>query len=607
MPNEIEDYALIGNCETAALVARDGSIDWLCVPRFDSGACFASLLGTPENGRWQLKTRLRARVERHYRPHTMILETVFRTAEGQVTLIDFMPVRERDPRIVRIVRGDRGTVRMQMDLAIRFDYGLTIPWVTEQKDGSLLAIAGPNRLILHSSVKMKGEGFRTISEFTVKRGQTVHFELQHLGSVGTPRSRLNVNDALRNTEKLWNKWARRCTYKGPWADTVERSLLTLKALTYHPTGGIVAAPTTSLPEKPGGDWNWDYRFCWVRDATFTLLAFLHAGFHKEARRWKDWLVRSAAGVAGQMQIMYGVGGERLLQEWEVPWLAGYQKSLPVRIGNLASEQVQLDVYGELIDTLHQEREHAGNARILNEADYGLQFELLEHLCEIWREPDHGIWEIRGARHHYTHSKVMAWVALDRTLRVIEKRKVQAPIEKWRRAREEIHKQVCRRGFDSRIGSFVQSYGSKDVDASLLLLPLVGFLPPSDPRITGTIRRIEQKLLRDGFVMRYTKSGDHQQLNQKEGAFLPCSFWLVDYYALAGRRKEAEVLLKRLLKLPNDLGLLSEEYHTGSKKLIGNFPQALSHVALVNTIINLHSERGPARQRANSERLNGRRA
>jgi GH15 family glucan-1,4-alpha-glucosidase len=593
LPAAISDYALIGDCETAALVGRDGSIDWLCLPRFDSPACFAALLGTPENGRWQLKPKAKARTTRRYRPHSLVLETAFHTSEGQVTLTDFMPLREAHPRLIRIVQGRSGKVRMEMDLAIRFDYGLTVPWVT-RNDGDLSAIAGPHRLILRTSVPAHGKDLHTLSEFTIKAGETVHFELRYGDSFRAPRPRsANIQASLKKTEKSWSRWAARCKYKGRWSDAVERSLITLKALTYAPTGGIVAAPTTSLPEKPGGSLNWDYRFCWLRDATFTLLALIHAGYHEEARRWQAWLIRSAAGSAGQLQIMYGVAGERLLREWEVPWLSGYRHSPPVRVGNEASEQLQLDVYGELADVLHQTRTSAKTGA----RDFDLQFALLEHLQKIWRQPDHGIWEVRGKKLQFTHSKVMAWVAFDRTIRGAELCGIKAPLEHWRSVRQEIHEQVCRLGFDSRLGSFVQSYGSKKVDASLLLLPLVGFLPPKDPRIVGTVRAIEQRLIRGGFVMRYRGVGHRR--TPMEGAFLPCSFWLADYYELAGRHKAAERLVKRLLKVRNDLGLLSEEYHVGRKQLVGNFPQALSHVTLVNTIINLHTKHGPARQRSNS--------
>jgi GH15 family glucan-1,4-alpha-glucosidase len=594
MPRPIEDYALIGDCETAALVARDGSIDWLCLPRFDSPACFAALLGSPENGRWQLKPRGKASVVRKYRPHTLILETQFKSAHGKVTLIDFMPIRETTPRIIRIIRGDSGRVHMEMDLVIRFDYGLTVPWVTQHRDGALLAVAGPYRVVLRSSVPVRGEGLRSVSEFSVRTGQTVSFELEYGSSFGRISAPRPAKLWLKKTAKGWEKWAARCKYKGPWSDAVERSLITLKALIYAPTGGIVAAATTSLPERPGGPFNWDYRYCWLRDATFTLLGFIHAGYRREAQRWKNWLGHAAAGDPNQLQIMYGVAGEKLLREWEVPWLAGYKGSRPVRVGNQASEQLQLDVYGELADTLHQ-------SRLLKRkkiAHLAVQIELVEHLCETWRQPDHGIWEIRGEGRHYTHSKVMAWVAFDRTIRDAQTFNFKVPMEAWKKVRDQIHAHVCRHGYNEKAGSFVQSYGSKEVDASLLLLPLVGFLPPLDPRVVATVERIEKELMPDGFVKRY-RSVKHGKLAPTgEGAFLPCSFWLADYYALAGNREAAERLLKRLLKVQNDVGLLAEEYDVAGRRFLGNFPQALTHVGLVNTIINLYSSHGPARQRAN---------
>lgn len=483
---------------------------------------------------------------------------------------------------------------MQMDLVIRFDFGLTVPWVTQKKD-TLFAVAGEHRLVLRSSVPVQGEGLRTATEFTVKAGREIHFELGYENSFGPVRSRTNTGPALKRTETSWRKWASRSTYDGAHADAVERSLITLRALVFKPTGGMVAAPTTSLPEKPGGDYNWDYRYCWLRDATFALLGFIHAGYYKEAISWKNWLLRVAAGDPNQLQIMYGVTGERLLREWKVPWLPGYQNSRPVRIGNEASEQMQLDVYGELADTLFQARTSTRQ----KVAHFDLQFALLEHLRKVWREPDHGIWEIRGAAKHYTHSKVMAWVAFDRTIRDAERFKVKAPLAEWKNVRQQIHDDVCRLGFNSRAGSFVQYYGSKDVDASLLLLPLVGFLPPTDPRIVATVRMVEKNLMKGGFLLRYRTAQSDKHSVAGEGAFLLCSFWLADYYSLVQRRGAAQRLLNRLMKIRNDVGLLSEEFHLEQRRLVGNFPQALSHVALVNTIINLNTAYGPAHQRANS--------
>ena len=588
----ISDYALIGNCETAALVSRTGSMDWFCSPRFDSPACFAALLGSAENGRWLIAPHAKAKVSRRYRPHTLILETEFETSSGRAVLIDFMPMNEINPRVIRIVHGIRGRVSMQMDLVIRFDYGLSVPWV-KQEHGALVAVSGPNRLVLHSSVPVEGKGLHSVSKFTVSAGKSVTFELQH-GSSFHPQPRGKAPHAsLEKTQRFWHHWNSRCNYKGPFAQDVERSLMTLKALIYDPTGGMVAAPTTSVPEKPGGDWNWDYRYCWVRDATFTLLAFIHAGYHEEARRWNKWLMRSAAGSADQMQVMYGITGERLLNEWQVPWLTGYNGAKPVRVGNAASEQLQLDVFGELADALHQARTSIQE----NGGDFDLQVALLRRLKQIWREPDNGIWEIRGKKQHYTHSKVMAWVAFDRTIRSAERLNVNCPLDEWRAVRQAIHEDVCRRGYNPRLQSFVRTYGSQDFDASLLLLPIVGFLPANDARVEGTVRMIEKHLLRKGFVMRYALTRHGRQINMHEGTFLPCTFWLADYYELAGRHDDAVQILQRLLKVQNDVGLLSEEYLPGKKRLVGNFPQAWSHVALINTVINLHREKSPVRQRS----------
>jgi len=594
MPCAIEDYALIGDCQTAALVGRDGSLDWLCLPRFDSDACFAALLGNAENGRWQLAPVAKAKVRRRYRPRTLILETEFETDTGTATLIDFMPLRKGHPEIIRMVRCDRGSVRMCMDLVIRFDYGRSVPWVTRRKDGALLALAGPHLLVFRTNVSIRGEDLKTVGEFTVTAGSTATFELTYGSSFLPVPAAGDLEKSLRETDEWWCKWISRCTYHGPWAETVERSLITLKALTYEPTGGIVAAPTTSLPEQPGGQRNWDYRFCWLRDATFTLFAFMHAGYYEEASRWRDWLVRSVAGSADQLQVLYGVAGERHLMEWEVPWLPGYCGALPVRVGNAAIQQLQLDIFGELGDVLHHARSLEKDNR---RAHFDLQISLLQYLQKIWRQTDHGIWEVRGPEKHFTHSKVMAWVAFDRAVRSIEEFGFEGPVEEWRAIRDQIHDEVCSLGFDAELGSFVQSYGSKEVDASLLLIPLVGFLPPSDPRIAGTVRQIEKQLLRDGFVLRYETHRVEDGLPSGEGAFLACSFWLADNYKLMGRDSEAEELLERLLQLQNDVGLLAEEYHVGEKRLVGNFPQAFSHVALVNTITNLYTEHGPAHQRS----------
>ena len=596
MPSAIEDYALIGDCETAALVARDGSLDWLCLPRFDSGACFAALLGNSENGRWQVAPIEKAKIRRRYRPKTLILETEFETETGSVTLIDFMPLRSGNPEIVRLVRCDRGSVRMQMDLVIRFDYGRTVPWVTRHKDGALVARAGPDLLVLRTNAPMRGQDLRTVGEFVVSEGTSVTFELTYGNSFQPVPAASDPDKSLRETEAWWCKWISGCQYHGSLAEVVERSLITLKALAYEPTGGIVAAPTTSLPEQPGGQRNWDYRFCWLRDATFTLLALMHAGYHEEASRWRDWLVRTVAGSPDQLQVVYGVAGERLLMEWQVPWLSGHFGASPVRIGNAAVAQAQLDIFGELADALHHARSIEENNKL---AHFDLQIALLEHLQQIWREPDHGIWEVRGPAKHFTHSKVMAWVAFDRAIRSTEDFGLRGPADEWRAVRDQIHDEVCRLGFDTQLGSFVQSYGSKEVDASLLLIPLVGFLPHSDSRIIGTVRQIERQLMRDGFVMRYETQRVDDGLPPGEGVFLACTSWLADNYKLMGRDSEAEQLLERLLQLRNDVGLLAEEYHLEEKRLVGNFPQAFSHVALVNTIMNLFSERGPAHHRSRS--------
>lgn len=593
MTARISDYALIGNCRTAALVGRNGSIDWMCAPRFDSPACFAALLGSAENGRWLLSPELPRNVKRRYRPDTLILETEYTTRTGTVMVIDFMPIDVNDPTIMRIVRVTRGRVRMKMDLAIRFDYGLTIPWVSRQEDGSLQAVSGANRFILYSTTPVHGQGMRTISAFSLKTEETAVFELRFGNSFHRKTSKLSHGSALMSTEKFWRTWTSRCVYKGPHRDAVVRSLITLKALMYEPTGAIVAAPTTSLPEKPRGKRNWDYRYCWLRDATFTLLGFMHAGYKIEAANWKNWLVRVASGAAHQIRVMYGVAGERLIPEWTLPWLNGYRKSIPVRIGNDASNQFQLDIYGELTDALL----HAQRAGIDVRDDFNLVVEVLEYLQKAWHLPDHGIWEVRKETRHFTHSKVMAWVAFDRGIQIAGQFRLRTPIARWKATREKIHASVCRHGFNLRLGSFVRSYGSTEVDASLLLLPLVGFLPVTDRRIAGTVNLIEKRLLRRGLVMRTEASLGTKNKGDAEGAFLPCSFWLADYYELTHQRRKLSRMLQRLLKLGNDVGLLSEEYDMEKRHSVGNFPQALSHVAMVNTIINHYDPSGSSRQRS----------
>ncbi len=595
MPNRIEDYAAIGNCETLALVGRDGSVDWLCFPRFDSAACFSALLGDPEQGRWLLAPAADgARISRCYLGDTMILETTFETETGSVCVVDFMSRREGVSDLVRIVRGIRGTVAMHTELVVRFEYGSVVPWVSRQEDGRLELTAGPDRLLLETRVPLRGANFRTVGEFDVVAGDEVAFTLSWTPSYRPAPAPFRATDALTDVESFWTNWTARFERAGEWSETVLRSLLTLKALSHRETGGIVAAGTTSLPEKIGGARNWDYRFCWLRDATFTLYALIGAGFLDEARAWRRWLLRAVAGSPDDLQIMYGVAGERRLVEYEVPWLSGYEKSAPVRIGNAAAGQIQLDVYGEVLDALYVARRAGLSA---NDASWALEYALIEHLETIWDQPDDGIWEVRGGRKHFTHSKVMAWVAFDRAVRSSEEFGLVAPLERWRAVRDKIHQQVCDKGFDARQNSFVQFFGATALDASLLLIPMVGFLPASDARVRGTVAAIERNLVRDGFVLRYQTTEVADGLPPGEGAFLACSFWLADNYVLQGRDDEARQLFVRLLSLRNDVGLLAEEYDPSSKRQLGNFPQAFSHLALINTARNLSSAAGPAHQRA----------
>jgi GH15 family glucan-1,4-alpha-glucosidase len=594
MNNRIEDYAIIGDCETAALVSREGSIDWLCWPRFDSPACFAALLGSAENGRWKLAPSAHSEVTRRYKTDTLILETEFETRDGAVSLVDFMPIRGKSPNLVRLVKGLRGQVAMEMELIIRCDYGRSIPWITRERDGTIRAIAGPNSLVLRTPVKTRGAHLKTVSSFVVKKGQTVPFVLSYGESHRTIPRAVDWQGSLARTRRFWLNWSKECSYRGSLAEPLKRSLLTLKALTYRPTGGIVAAPTTSLPEKIGGERNWDYRYCWLRDATFTLLAFTGGGYLREASAWQKWLRRAVAGSPKQVQIMYGIAGERQLDEMTIPWLPGYAGSAPVRVGNAASKQLQLDIYGEIIDALY----HARTKRLQGyESWMELEPALLSHLEKIWREPDDGLWEVRGPRRRFTYSRVMAWVAFDRAIKSAEKFGLEGPVPHWRSTRQDIWEDVCAHGFNPEIGSFVQFYGSRQLDASLLRISLVGFLPPSDPRVAGTVRAIERGLMWKGLVRRYnTQSGDYG-LPPGEGLFLACSCWLADNYVLLGRRREARALLKKILELRNDVGLISEEYDPDGKRLVGNFPQALSHVALVNTILNVTQRYGPVRQRS----------
>ena len=603
MPLRIEDYALIGDCETAALVGRDGSIDWLCWPRFDSDACLAALLGTPEHGRWLIAAQDEtARVTRKYQPKTLILETRFESAEGAATLVDFMPGHQTGSSIVRLIIGERGRITMRTELVIRFGYGATVPWMTKLDDGTRRAIAGPDMVLLRTTAALRGEDFKTVGEFTVGAGETVPFTLTYMPSHLPIPAAENPLAQLGATKRYWLDWIAKSRASGPWADTVNRSLITLKALTYARTGGMVAAPTTSLPEHIGGFRNWDYRFCWLRDATLTLLALMNAGYMEEAQAWREWLSRAAAGKPDQLQIMYGIAGERRLTEWEVRWLPGYDKSSPVRIGNAAHSQLQLDVYGELMDALHHARQRGITA---SEVGWALQLSVLEHLEEVWPKMDKGIWEVRGHARHFTFSKIMAWVAFDRAIKSAEAFNLDGPLERWRQQCRKIHDDVCRRGFDPELGSFVRSYESKDLDASLLLLPTVGFLPPTDPRVRGTVEAIERKLLVDGLVMRYDTRGSDDGLPADEGVFLACSFWLVDAYVLLGRIADARRLFERLLTLCNDVGLLSEEYDPRTKRLLGNFPQALSHIALINSAFNLSEATKPAMQRSDCAADNSR--
>jgi GH15 family glucan-1,4-alpha-glucosidase len=579
MPLPIENYALVGDCHAAALVGSDGSIDWLCLPRFDSAACFAALLGGPEHGRWLLAPGTPvSRVRRQYRGNSLILETEFETEEGSVRIIDFMPLSNKRWDIVRIVEGLSGRVSLRMELIVRFDYGSIVPWVHRTGD-MLLITAGPDTLELAASVAVEGENMKSVAEFSVSAGERESFVLNYRPSHIDTQPAIDAERALIDTEGAWREWFDRCTYRGRWGDSVARSLITLKALTYKPTGGLIAAPTTSLPERLGGIRNWDYRYCWLRDATFTLNALLLAGYADEAAAWREWLLRAIAGSPDDLQILYGVTGVRRLDEYEVAWLPGYQASAPVRIGNAAAKQFQLDVYGEVMDTLHLAR----MSGLPPEPEaWKVQVALLKFLESHWELPDEGLWEMRGPPSHFTHSKIMAWVAFDRAIKDAEQDGLEGPIERWRQLRDAIHTQVCDNGFDSQSNSFVQSYDSTHLDASLLLIPQVGFLPPEDSRVIGTIAAIESNLMVDGLVLRYSTATKVDALPAGEGAFLPCSFWLADSYLLTGRRQEAEALFERLLALSNDVGLFAEEYDPRAKRMLGNFPQALTHMALVNT-------------------------
>jgi GH15 family glucan-1,4-alpha-glucosidase len=592
----LEDYGLVGDTHTAALISRGGSVDWLCLPRFDSGACFTALLGTEQHGRWLLAPDGPVRSStRRYRPGTLILETDFATEDGEVRIVDFMPPRLENPRMVRLVQGIRGRVPMRMQLVIRFDYGSIVPWV-RKRGGVLSAIAGPDGLALETPIETQGEDLTTVAQFAVAAGEKVPFVLSwHPSQVRPPRD-LDADAALASTESWWREWSTQSTYDGDWKEPVQRSLTILKALTYAPTGGIVAAPTTSLPEQLGGVRNWDYRYCWLRDATFTLYALLTCGYTEEARAWRDWLLRALAGSPEEMQIMYGPAGERRLTELELDWLPGYEGSAPVRIGNAAARQFQLDVYGEVMDAMHLAR----RAEIGPDPPaWHLQRVLMDFLESNWQEPDQGIWEVRGPNRPFTHSKVMAWVAFDRAVKAVERFDLDGAVDRWRQARDSVHAEVCRNGYDSERQTFTQYYGSKELDASLLMIPLVGFLPPSDPRVRGTVEAIQRELVNKGLVYRYSTEATVDGLPAGEAAFLPCSFWLADNLALLGRLNEAQELFERLLSLRNDLGLLSEEYDPAAGRLVGNYPQAFSHVGLINTARNLGAETGPAEHRGST--------
>ncbi len=596
MSLRIEDYALIGDTQTAALVGLDGSIDWLCLPRFDSAACFAALVGDAGNGRWRIGPAAAAqRVERAYRDGTLVLETTFHCAEGSFVLTDCMLLGKDHSRLVRAIRMLRGRADVRMEYAVRFDYGSVVPWV-RRVDAGLLAIAGPDALLLASEMEMRAEGDVTVAEFSLAEGAGARFELTYFASHEPFPEPWSAPGAIEETQRWWHGWSGACGYSGPYRAQVVRSLVTLKALTYAPTGGIVAAVTTSLPERLGGIRNWDYRYCWLRDATFTLYALLAAGYEDSARDWRSWLLRAVAGEPGELQIVYSIRGARRLPETELPWLAGYENSKPVRLGNDAHGQFQLDVYGEVVDLLFTSHRYGIEP---DDDEWSLSKGIVGAVEDRWREPDRGLWEIRGEPRHFTHSKVMAWVALDRAVKVVEQFGLAGPVERWRATRDAIHADVCAHAFDPARNTFTQYYGSEELDAATLLLPIVGFLPPDDPRVRGTVAAIEQNLVRQGFVYRYTQgtAGSADGLPAGEGAFLACSFWLVDNYVLAGRETEARALFERLISLRNDVGLLSEEYDPQAKRQLGNVPQAFSHVGLINSAFNLSGQTRPAEERS----------
>ncbi len=593
VPSPLEDYALLGDTESAALVSRHGSIDWLCLPRFDSPACFAALLGSPDHGRWLLAPAGGPRcARRRYRDGGLVLESRFETSSGAVTVIDCMPPRDDTPDVVRVVRGEAGRVEMRMELVVRFDYGSIVPWV-RKIDGRTSAVGGPDAVCLTTPVEVHGEELRSVAEFVVSEGEEVPFVLTWHPSHTPLPPVIDPLAAVEATERWWQDWSSHLTYRGNWRDEVQGSLTVLKALTFGPTGAVVAAPTTSLPEELGGSRNWDYRFSWLRDATFTLDALLASGYTAEAVAWRDWLLRSVAGDPGELQIMYGVGGERRLPELELPWLPGYEDSSPVRIGNGAWDQFQLDVYGEVLDSLHQARKSGIES---DPMAWSLQHMLLRSLERVWDQPDEGLWEVRSGRQHFTHSKVMAWVAFDRAVSTVEDYGLEGPVEQWRALRDQVHAEVCREGYDADRNTFVQHYGSEQLDASLLMLPLVGFLPAQDPRIRGTVEAVERELTVDGFVHRYDAEATDDGLSGGEGAFLMCTFWLADCLQLLHRHEEACEIFGRLLDLRNDVGLLAEEYDVARRRMVGNFPQAFSHVALINSAATLSEVHHGAQER-----------
>ena len=594
----IEDYAIIGNFQSAALVSREGSIDWLCFPRFDSPACFAKLLGTRDHGRWLIAPEGKSKASRAYRKDTLVLETEHVTESGRVLVIDAMIPGAERPTLIRLVRGLEGAVTMSMELIIRFDYGSIVPWVTRDAFGGLKAVAGPDTLRLHTTVPLKGADLKTLSEFLVRKGEEVPFVLLWSAShEESPRPVEFPGEAIDHCAALWHDWIAKCTYKGPYEDAVRRSLITLKALTFAPTGGIVAAPTTSLPEDIGGERNWDYRYCWVRDSTFILYAFLNAGFREEARSWQEWLIRAVAGTPSQLNLMYGLRGERRLTEIELDWLPGFEDSRPVRIGNGAYSQLQMDVFGELMDSFLVGR-RSGLASDGPFNSWRIETHVVDFIEENWHKPDNGIWEVRGDRQHFTHSKVMSWVTVQRAVETIQEFGMKGPLAQWRNLAADIHADICKHGFNTELNTFTQSYGSRNVDASLLMLPIVGFLPATDDRIRGTVAAIEKELMVNGFVRRYATEHTDDGLRGDEGTFLACSLWYADNLCLQGRTGEAQEVFERVLAIRNDVGLLAEEYHSVAKRLTGNFPQAFSHVGLINTAFNLsRADVGPAKQRA----------